>query len=68
MDIIYSTENEAIKEGTVSVNANYKSSHVTSNFVAICIILIIRSSRCSLKLLCILRKNNLSTSNFSNVF
>ena len=68
MDIIHSSENEAIKESTMSVNSNYKSSHVASNFVAICIILVIRYSRCSLKLLCILLKNNLSTSNFSNVF
>ena len=39
IDIIHSTENKAIKEGTTSVNSNYKSSHVASNFVVICIML-----------------------------
>ena len=33
IDIIHSTENKAIKEGTTSVNSNYKSSHVASNFM-----------------------------------
>ena len=31
INIIHSTENEAIKESTTSVNSNYKSSHVASN-------------------------------------
>ena len=44
IDIIYSTENNAIKEGTTSVNSNYKSSHVASNFMVICITLIRRVS------------------------
>ena len=39
IDIIHSTENKAIKEGTTSVNSNYKSSHVASNFMVICIML-----------------------------
>ena len=30
IDIIHSTENKAIKEGTTSVNSNYKSSRVAS--------------------------------------
>ena len=42
IDIIHSTENKAIKEGTTSVNSNYKSSHVAPNFVVICIMLIRR--------------------------
>ena len=42
IDIIHSTENKAIKEGTTSVNSNYKSSHVASNFMVICIMLIRR--------------------------
>ena len=42
IDIIHSTENKAIKEGTMSVNLNYKSSHVASNFMVICITLIRR--------------------------
>ena len=41
-DIIHSTKNEAIKEGTTSVNLNYKFSHVVSNFMVICIMLIRR--------------------------
>ena len=40
IDIIHSTESKAIKEGLTSVNSNYKSSHVASNFVLICIMLI----------------------------
>ena len=36
IDIIHSTENKAIKEGMTSVNSNNKSSHVASNFAAIC--------------------------------
>ena len=40
IDIIQSTQNKAIKEGTASVNSNYKSSHVASNFMVICIMLI----------------------------
>ena len=28
-----------LKEGTTSVNSNYKSSHVASNFMVICIML-----------------------------
>ena len=40
IDIIHSTENRAIKEGTMSVNSNYKSSHVGSNFIVIRIMLI----------------------------
>ena len=39
-DIIHSTENKAIKEGTTSVNSNYKSSHVASNFIVISLMLI----------------------------
>ena len=39
IDIIHSTENKAIKEGTKPVNSNYKSSHMSSNFVVICIML-----------------------------
>ena len=31
IDIIHATENKAFKEGTTSVNSNYKSSHVASN-------------------------------------
>ena len=42
INIIHSTENKAIKEGTTSVNSNYKSSHVASNFMVICIMLIRR--------------------------
>ena len=42
IDIIHSTENKAIKEGTTSVNLNYKSSHVASNLMVICIMLIRR--------------------------
>ena len=42
IDIIHSTENKAIKEGTTSVNSNYKSSHVASSFMIICIMLIRR--------------------------
>ena len=41
-DIIHSTEDEAIKEGTTCVNSNYKSSHVASNFMVICLMLIRR--------------------------
>ena len=37
-DIIHSTE----KEGTTSVNSNYKSSHVASNFMVICMIMLVR--------------------------
>ena len=40
IDIIHSTENNAIKEGMTSVNSNYKSSHVASYFMVICIMLI----------------------------
>ena len=40
IDIIQSTQNKAIKEGTTFVNSNYKSSHVASNFMVICIVLI----------------------------
>ena len=40
IDVIHSTEDEAIKDGTTSVNSNYKSSHVASNFMVICIMLI----------------------------
>ena len=40
IDIIHSTEKKAIKEGTTSVNSSYKSAHVASNFVVICIMLI----------------------------
>ena len=40
IDIIHSIENRAIKEGTMSVNSNYKSSHVGSNFIVIRIMLI----------------------------
>ena len=42
IDIIHSTENKAIKEGMMPVNSNHKSSHVTSNFMVICIMLIRR--------------------------
>ena len=42
IDIIHSTKNKAIKEGTTSVNLYYKSSHVASNFMVICIMLIRR--------------------------
>ena len=42
IDIIHSTENKAIKEGTTPVNLNHKSSHVASNFMIICIMLIRR--------------------------
>ena len=42
IDLIHSTENKTIKEGTTSVNSNYKSSHVASNFMVICIMLIRR--------------------------
>ena len=42
INIIHSPENEAIKESTTSVNANYKSSHVASNFMVIYIMLIRR--------------------------
>ena len=38
IDIIHSTE----KEATTSVNSNYKSSHVASNFMVICMIMLIR--------------------------
>ena len=38
IDIIHSTE----KEGTTSVNSNYKSSHVASDFMVICMIMFIR--------------------------
>ena len=37
IDIIHSTENKAIKEGTASVNSNYKTFHVASNFMVICL-------------------------------
>ena len=37
IDIIHSTENKAIKEGTTSVNSNYKTFHVASNFMVICL-------------------------------
>ena len=49
IDIIHSTENKAIKEGTTSVNLNYKFSHVASNFMVICTMLIRRVSVCNLK-------------------
>ena len=39
IDIIHSTENKAFKGGTTSVNSNFKSSHVASNFMVICIML-----------------------------
>ena len=42
IDIIHSTENKAIKEGTTLVNSNYKSSHMASNFMVIYIMLIRR--------------------------
>ena len=35
IDIIHSTENKAITEGTTSVNSNNKSSHVASDFMVI---------------------------------
>ena len=41
-DITDSTENKAIKEGTTFVNLNHKSSHVASNVMIICIMLIRR--------------------------
>ena len=34
-DIIHSTENKAIKEGTTSLNSNYQSSRMASNFMVI---------------------------------
>ena len=37
IDIIHSTDNKAIKEGTTSVNSNDKTSHVASNFMVICL-------------------------------
>ena len=40
IDIIHSTENKAVKEGTTSINSNCKSSHVVFNFLVICIMLI----------------------------
>ena len=40
IDVIHSTEDEAIKDGTTYVNSNYKSSHVASNFMVIYIMLI----------------------------
>ena len=40
IDIIHSAENKTIKEATTAVNSNYKSSHVASNFMVICIMLI----------------------------
>ena len=49
IDIIHSTENKAIKEGTMSVNLNYKFSQVASYFMIICIMLIRRVSVCNLK-------------------
>ena len=39
IDIVHSTENKAIKEGTTSVNSNYKYFHVASNFMVIYIML-----------------------------
>ena len=36
IDIIHSTENKAIKKCMTSLNSNNKSSHVASNFAAIC--------------------------------
>ena len=39
IDIIHSTENKAIKQGTTSINSNYESSHVASNFMVIYIML-----------------------------
>ena len=42
LPLLHSTESKAIKEGTTSLNANYKSSHVASNFMVICIMLIRR--------------------------
>ena len=42
IDIIHSTEDKAIKEGTTSINLNYKSLHVASNFMVICMMLIRR--------------------------
>lgn len=45
----------------MSVNSNYSSSHVASNFVEICIILVIRYGRYSLKLFLILREDNLNS-------
>ena len=72
IDIIHSTENKAIKEGTTSVNSNYKSSHVAPNFVVICIMLIRRVcmkstvvyGRYNLSLFFTLHENNLSTNVF----
>ena len=46
IDIIHSTE----KEGTTSVNSNYKSSHVASNFMVICIMLTRRISILKIRL------------------
>ena len=40
IDIIHSTENKAIRQDTTSVNSNYESSHMASNFMVICIMLI----------------------------
>ena len=42
IDVIHSTKNKTIKEGMTSVNSNYKSSHVASKFMVICIMLIRR--------------------------
>ena len=42
IDVIHSTKNKTIKEGMTSVNSNYKSSHVASNFMVICIMMIRR--------------------------
>ena len=72
IDIIHSTENKAIKEGTTSVNSNYKSSHVAPNFVVICIMLIRRVcmkstvvyGRYNLSLFFTFHENNLSTNVF----
>ena len=72
IDIIQSTENKAIKEGTTSVNSNYmyKPSHVASYFMVICMMLIRRVcmksekfvyGRYNLNLFLILHENNLST-------
>ena len=44
IDIIHSTENKAINKGMTPVNSNYKSSHVASNFMLICIMSIRRIS------------------------
>ena len=62
-----------LKEGTTSVNSNYKSSHVASNLMVICImlprrvmyeILKNRSRSLYLNLFFILHENNLSTNVF----